>query len=52
MVRPEKFEEREIFVCEACDLGYADEETAKACEEWCIERNSCNLEIIRKAVKR
>lgn len=39
-----------IYVCEICGLGYEDEETAKACQEYCLAHNACSLEITSKAV--
>ncbi len=45
------FLEGGFYVCGKCKLKYAEEATAEECEAWCSEHHSCNLEIIRKAVK-
>jgi hypothetical protein len=42
----------ELYECEACHLLYEDEEWAMKCEQWCIEFESCNLEITRHATKK
>jgi hypothetical protein len=42
----------EFYQCAECGLHYRDKETAKQCEEWCKEHNSCNLEITRHSVER
>ena len=49
MVKELKEEDRTIFLCEKCGLGYADRETAEKCEEWCKKTNTCSIEITRKA---
>jgi len=40
-----------LYVCDECGLKYADEATARKCEAWCSGHKSCNLEIIKDAVK-
>tara|TARA_Y100000294_G_C8568649_1_gene341840 strand:- start:932 stop:1090 length:159 start_codon:yes stop_codon:yes gene_type:complete len=42
----------EYHVCEACDMTYKEEEIAKKCEDWCNKNHSCNIEIIKHAVKK
>ena len=39
------------YSCEECNFTYKDNETAKMCEKWCKKYKSCNLEIIKDAVK-
>lgn len=39
------------FKCEVCGLLYKDKEWALKCREWCARYQSCNLEIIKHAVK-
>ncbi len=34
------------------NVDYRDQETAKKCEAWCKEHQSCNLEITRESVER
>jgi len=41
----------EYYKCEECGLFYADKETAKRCQSWCSEHKSCNLDIIKHAIK-
>ena len=41
-----------IHLCEECGLGYANEETARECEEFCTTHNACSLQITRAAVYR
>ena len=40
-----------LYQCLECGLKYADEKIAKACEAWCKERKSCNLDIIKHAIE-
>jgi hypothetical protein len=40
-----------LYQCEECSHFYETEELAKKCEEWCKEHKSCNLEIIKYAVR-
>ena len=35
-----------VYACEICGFRYREKEWAKACEAWCGEHHSCNLEII------
>ncbi|HIH08497.1 MAG: hypothetical protein J4224_03105 [Candidatus Diapherotrites archaeon] len=39
------------FQCEECKLKYKEKSWAEKCEAWCKAHKSCNLEIIRHAVK-
>jgi len=32
-------------------MEYHDEKTAKKCEVWCKKNKSCNLDIIKNAIK-
>lgn len=40
------------FQCEECNFFYNEKEIAQKCEKWCKENNSCNLEIIKYALKK
>lgn len=40
-----------VYQCEECKLFYKEEKIAQECEKWCKEHKSCNLEIIKQAVK-
>ncbi len=38
-----------FYMCEACGFGYKDMQTAKKCENFCKDHNSCSMEITRHA---
>ncbi len=38
------------YQCEACGFLYQDKEIAQKCEDWCREKKSCNLEIIKQGI--
>jgi len=40
-----------VYTCSECKMKYHDEATAKKCEEWCKKNKSCNLDIIKYAIK-
>ena len=40
-----------LYQCEECGFHYVDKEWAEKCEAWCTKKHSCNLEIIRHAIK-
>lgn len=42
---------KELYQCEECGLKYENKETAEKCQAWCKEHKSCNLDIIKYAVK-
>ncbi|MBI2076346.1 MAG: hypothetical protein HYT72_03815 [Candidatus Aenigmarchaeota archaeon] len=39
------------YKCQVCGLTYNEKEWADKCKAWCSEHKSCNLEIIKHAVK-
>jgi hypothetical protein len=41
-----------LYLCEECKLLYRKEHWAQKCEDWCRERGSCNLEIMKHAVNK
>ncbi|MBI5392346.1 hypothetical protein HZA96_00620 [Candidatus Woesearchaeota archaeon] len=41
-----------LFSCNICGINYQEEIYAKQCNEWCKRNNSCNLNIIKHAVKK
>lgn len=41
----------EIYQCEECGLKYEGKEIAEKCQAWCKEYKSCNLDIIKYAIK-
>ena len=40
-----------LYKCSQCGLMYKDKKIATSCEVWCKKHHSCNLEIIKQAVK-
>ena len=40
-----------VYICNECKLKYRDKEMAEKCEAWCKKNQSCNLEIIKYAIK-
>lgn len=51
MVKEIQEGEQTLYKCEECGLNYQEKEIAEKCQAWCKETNSCNLEIIKFAVK-
>jgi len=50
MVKKENIENRILFICEVCGLGYIDEQTAAQCEDWCRRTGTCNVKLTSRAV--
>ncbi len=50
MVKKKRLNDKIVYLCEICGLGYLDDETAKKCEEWCKKTGTCSVEITRKAI--
>jgi lipopolysaccharide biosynthesis regulator YciM len=44
-------ENKKLYQCEECGFKYTEKEWAEKCEAWCKEHKSCNLEIIKHAIK-
>ncbi|MDA2922104.1 hypothetical protein MYX07_02425 [Patescibacteria group bacterium AH-259-L07] len=42
---------QKTYKCPECGVLYKEKKWKDKCEAWCREHNSCNLEIIRHAVK-
>jgi len=40
-----------IYKCPECGIEYYEKEWAEKCETWCKEHKTCNVEIIKHAVK-
>lgn len=51
MVRGAKIKGKNIHLCEQCATFYKDKKMAKKCEDWCKKHKSCNLDIIKHAIK-
>jgi len=43
--------DKTLYQCEECGLKYESKEIAEKCQVWCSEHKSCNLDIIKNAVK-
>ena len=50
MVIEREHEGRTMFLCDICNVGYADRETAQECEDYCRTHNSCSIKITKEAV--
>ena len=46
-----KNQPKNLYACPVCQMKYKEESIAKKCEIWCREHKSCNLDIIKNAVK-
>jgi len=53
MMRGHKHNEtsKEFYQCPECGFEYKEKEWAEKCEVWCKEHHTCNLEIIKHAIK-
>ena len=51
MVKQVVREEKTFYVCEECGLAFMDKTIAKRCEQYYHKHKSCNLELIKFAVK-
>ncbi|MBI2576243.1 hypothetical protein HYV84_03445 [Candidatus Woesearchaeota archaeon] len=38
------------YVCKACRMRYPTKTMKDACEAWCNEHHSCNMDIIKDAI--
>ena len=44
--------DNKLSKCPECGFLYKEKEWARKCEDWCKEHHSCNLEIIKHAIKK
>ncbi|MBI4160215.1 hypothetical protein HY504_03545 [Candidatus Wolfebacteria bacterium] len=51
MVKILRTPDKELYQCEECGLKYEGKEIAEKCQAWCNEHKSCNLNLIKYAVK-
>lgn len=51
MVKEIKKNKTIYFECEECRLLYKEKVCATKCQEWCSKNKSCNLNIIKHAIK-
>ena len=42
---------KQLYQCEECNMKYANPKIAKECENWCSQNHSCNMQIIKNALK-
>ena len=40
-----------VFTCNDCNMKFNDKAIAQKCEDWCKKHKSCNLDIIKLAIK-
>ena len=45
-------EKEKLYQCPECGFWYKEKEWAEKCETWCKEHKTCNLEIIKHAIKK
>ncbi|MFQ5975323.1 MAG: hypothetical protein ACE5J5_03285 [Candidatus Hydrothermarchaeales archaeon] len=50
MVKEDTWENKKIYRCGECNLGYLDKEIAQKCENFCKTHNACSMEITKNAV--
>ena len=51
MVYETRIGEKSLFECMKCGWLYNNLDMAKKCEEYCKKHKSCNLKIIKHAIK-
>jgi uncharacterized protein YcsI (UPF0317 family) len=51
MVSETNLEGKTVFKCEKCGWLYKDGKMAERCEGWCEKHKSCNLNIVKHAIK-
>ncbi|MBS3126690.1 hypothetical protein J4228_00835 [Candidatus Woesearchaeota archaeon] len=51
MVKEAKERKGTFYLCPQCNMKYAEKSTAEKCEAWCKKYHSCNINIIKYAVK-
>jgi hypothetical protein len=39
------------YQCEECGMQYRQRKWAEECEAWCRENKSCNLDIVKHAIR-
>ncbi|MDP3956267.1 MAG: hypothetical protein Q8Q18_03435 [bacterium] len=42
---------KQYYQCEECALLYRSKDFAEKCQAWCKEHKSCNLDIVKYAIK-
>ena len=51
MVKEIKKKGEVYFQCEECGFAYKEKPQAEKCTAWCAQHNSCNINVIKHAVK-
>ena len=51
MVKEKNNKEMKCYYCQECEMAYISKKRARECEDWCKKHKSCNLEIIKHAIK-
>ena len=51
MVKEIKYKGQKVYVCEVCDFKYKERKWAKKCEDWEKVNKSCNVLVIKHAIK-
>lgn len=51
MVEETNFEGKIVYKCMECGWMYKDITFAKKCERWCRKHKSCNLNLVKHAIK-
>ena len=44
-------QKQDLYQCPECGLKYKEKKWADKCQAWCAKYKSCNLEIIKYALK-
>ena len=42
---------KNLFLCEECKMMYREKSLTEKCEEWCKKYKSCNMDIVKYAVR-
>lgn len=42
---------KEVYQCNECKFIYKVRKWAEKCEAWCKKNHSCNIEIVRYAIR-
>jgi len=51
VVKEKTVDNKTYYRCEVCNFYFKDMKRAKECEDFCKKNNSCNVGIIKYAVK-
>jgi hypothetical protein len=52
MVKEIKKNSKNIYFCTECGMAYAENKWAKKCEKWCLKHHTCNIEIVKHAIRK